>query len=570
VPVPEARGAVGRSLLWFDAPLLALALAAGLGVLVAWDLRSALPAAGWLWAGIGLGLAVSHLCRGDTAWRLAGLLGIAAGAAVALYVVLQFSYLGYEAKIPALHQIGVALGGVLPRVGGWAPMPNTVATLLEGLVPLAVALAVGSMRPWSANPARAEFYEALSALSAGVMVLAIVLVASRGAWLALGAGGLAAAAAWGLGPRTGRTGKAVAIVAVALALLAAAVALRVVDAQVAGIRLSSAFDRPDRLNLFRNSLLLARDFPISGIGPGDQFAMALSRYALLIQVPFLTYAHNLYLGTWVELGVPGLIAIAALLGALLVAVAVGERAQAGAWFRGAWVGAFVVLVHGLTDARQLVDRWSWLPLFFVIGLAAARLVRRDVRPPGAAFVVPVAAIAAVVAAVWPALAPVQASWRANRAMLVEARAELGRVPDAERGRLLADARRGFEGTLALDPDHATARRRLGILATDEGQFEQARADLEASWRAAPGHPATRKALGLACAWTGRIARARELLAPVDGIFDEMNTWSSYWQQRGRLDQAIYASRVALALSPSNPEVARRLEDLERATRGQRE
>jgi len=62
-----------------------------------------------------------------------------------------------------------------------------------------------------------------------------------------------------------------------------------------------------------------------------------------------------------------------------------------------------------------------------------------VRPPGAAFVVPVAAIAAVVAAVWPALAPVQASWRANRAMLVEARAELGRVPDAERGRLLADA-----------------------------------------------------------------------------------------------------------------------------------
>jgi hypothetical protein len=563
VPVREMRGRVAGSLLWFDAPLVALALAAGLGLFTAWDGRPALQAAGWLWAAVILGLIASHCCRADAVWRLVAMLASITGAAVALYVVLQFSYLGYEAKVPVVHRLGVALGSALPRIGAWAPMPNTVATLLEGLVPLAVALAIGSMRPWSLNPARAEFYEGLAGLSAGVMALATLLVASRGAWLALGAGGLAAAAAWGLGPRAGRYGKAAAVAAMALALLAGAIAARLVDASVAGFQLSAIFDRPDRLNLYGNSLVLIRHFPITGIGPGDQFAMALSRYALLIQVPFLTYAHSLYLGTWVELGVPGMIAVAALLGAILVGVAVGERAQAGAWFRGAWVGVLVIFVHGLTDARQFVDRWTWLPLFLLIGLAAARLARRGVRAPAVAFVVPLCAITAFLAAAWPALAPLGATWRANLAMLAEARAELGHVPADERLKLLADARRGFEEALALEPGQATAHRRLGILATDEARFESGHAHLEASWRADPGNPATRKALGLACAWTGRIARAAELLAPVDGMFDEMNTWSWYWQQRGRPDQAIYATRVALALSPANPEVAKRLQDLER-------
>jgi hypothetical protein len=52
-----------------------------------------------------------------------------------------------------------------------------------------------------------------------------------------------------------------------------------------------------RLDLYRHSLSLVQDFPFTGIGLGDQFAMVLSRHALLIQVPFLTYPHNTSLST---------------------------------------------------------------------------------------------------------------------------------------------------------------------------------------------------------------------------------------------------------------------------------
>jgi putative inorganic carbon (HCO3(-)) transporter len=560
--MPDAGRPLARSVLWFDGPLAALALSAGVGLWVAWGPRSAQQAAWWFWAAILLGVAVSHACRTDAAWRTLAVAASLAGAALALYVVLQFPYLGYDAKIAPIHRLGVALGSLVPRVAGWAPMPNTVATALEGLVPLAVAVAIGSMRPWSLNPTRASFYEGLAAASAAVMVLAVLVVASRGAWIALGAGGLAAACAWGLGPRARARGKAVAAAATAVAVLGVATAVHLIEPSVAGVRLSSVFDRPDRLSVYANSLLLVRDFPFTGIGPGDQFAMALSRYVLLIQVPFLTYAHNLYLGIWLELGLLGMVAASILAGALLAAVVVGERTVAGAWFRGAWVGAFVILVHGMMDARQLVDRWSWLPLFLLLGLAAARLARREVRVPPAAFAVPLALAAAFLAAAWPCLVPLQAKWQANRGMLAEARAELGALDQPARDRLLADARRGFEASVAADPGQPTARRRLGLMAIDERRFEQAYDDLRASWRSEPGNPVTRKALGLACAWTGRVAAARELLAPFEAIFDELNAWSWHWEQEGRLEQAIYATRTALLLSPANREVAARLASLE--------
>ena len=43
-----------------------------------------------------------------------------------------------------------------------------------------------------------------------------------------------------------------------------------------------------RLQLYRNSLYLIRDYAFTGIGLGSTFAMVYSRYGLLIFVPFLS------------------------------------------------------------------------------------------------------------------------------------------------------------------------------------------------------------------------------------------------------------------------------------------
>lgn len=553
----NARQAVLRSLLWFDGPLAAIAVSVAVAIGVAWDPRSAQQAAWWLWASVLLCVLLSHLAHADFVWRSVAVLAVLTGAGVALYVALQFPYLGYEIKFVPIHWLGMAIGSPLPRLAWWAPMSNSVSTFLEGLVPLAAALAAGPGGRW---------WRTLAAGAAAVMCLAIVLAASRGAWVALAAGCLAWGTAWGWARRTTTAGKAVGIACLIAALLATLTAAQAVAPSIVGTRIAEIFDRPDRLSLYRNSLVLVHDFPFTGIGPGGQFAMALSRYALLIQAPFLTYAHNLYLGLWLELGLLGMTALAALLGAIMAAVLVGERAGLDGWFRGAWVGVLVVLVHGLMDARQLVDRWTWLPLFLLLGLLAARLARHRAPAAAAALALPLVTMAAFLVGASPALRPVHGTWPANKGMLAEARAELGARSSEERAQLLAEARRHFDNAVAADFTQPTARRRLGILAIDEGRFEEAYANLQISWRADPGNPAARKGLGLACAWTGRFACARELLAPVSGIFDELNVWSWHWEQQGRLTQAIYAARLALAMAPDNPESARRVAALERRVR----
>ena len=146
-----------------------------------------------------------------------------------------------------------------------------------------------------------------------------------------------------------------------------------------GFASAAAAGRPDRLGVYDHSLTLLRDAPFSGIGSGDQFARVLSKYALLIQVPFLTYSHNLSLDVWLEYGLLGFAAWWALAAAIAVAAVAGERAALGWRFRGLWLGLLAIHAHGLTDARQSVDVWTWLPFFAIAGAFAAHVSRHRLR-----------------------------------------------------------------------------------------------------------------------------------------------------------------------------------------------
>ena len=108
--------------------------------------------------------------------------------------------------------------------------------------------------------------------------------------------------------------------------------------------------------------------------------MLLSRYVLLIQVPFLTYSHNLYLQTWLELGLPGMLALAWLLTVFFVSLTVLPQLRHRTLAQATALGLLATFLHGIVDARQYVDLWTGLPVFVLLGLHAALVTPGETAP----------------------------------------------------------------------------------------------------------------------------------------------------------------------------------------------
>lgn len=528
----------------------AFLLAACLGSRVAAEQGSADGALGWLAAGGAIYVVTCLAAARRSWWRPVALAAVLAGSALAIYIASTYAQLGYADKVTLVTQVGRTAGRWLPGLAFRAPFPNSVATGLEGLLPLAAGLALGH-----GASRRARLVSAAAAL---LIALALLLTASRGAWLAEGFVLGVWIAAWRArsAPRwrlAVPAGAAAAVAAASLVILGVAASAHPALASP----WLAALDRPDRLVLYGHSLSLARDFAFTGIGLGDQFATALSRHALLIEVPFLTYSHNLLLDIWLEMGLVGLAAWTSVVAAVVVGAVAGEQTPLGNGFRGAYLGVMAMLVHGLTDARQSVDGWTWLPFFVLVALVAARLSRVDRRLAAGSVVgwiaVPTLVCLAVVAWVWPA----RAAWHANVGGLAELQARAAdagaaRQPDA------VPPETEYRQALTWDPRQPTAHRRLGIRALAADRFTEARQHLEIAAGADPENWTTRKALGLSCVWLGDLDRAEALLGALDTpeIVTELATWSWWRGSRGELTLALRAAEVAAQLRPDAEALAR--------------
>ena len=280
-------------------------------------------------------------------------------------------------------------------------------------------------------------------------------------------------------------------------------------------------------------------------------------------MPFLTYSHNLSLDVWLEYGLLGFAAWWALAAAIAVAAVAGERAALGWRFRGLWLGLLAIHAHGLTDARQSVDVWTWLPFFAIAGAFAAHVSRHRLRvsPGWACAPLGIAAIVAGAAVVGRG-SPVSA-WEANLGAVAQARADLGRVDDSTRAALQATARAHFEHALDADASDVPALRRLGIAELDADHHAEAARLLRRAWLIEPSNLATRKAYGLAAMWTGELDTAVTLLTDAPGMTNELNAWSHWRESRGEIGLAIAAARVSLGLDPSQEAVTATLATLER-------
>ncbi len=290
---------------------------------------------------------VSTEMRGRWQRALIGVV-LGTGALAALQGIYQF-----------LFQVGpesFVLFGRFMRAFGTFEQPNPFGGYLGLTLPLALGILAAAILP--SMPRANRWWVLWAAGCGGLMLAALVMTWSRGAWL-----GLAAAVGVMILTMVARRGRAalwatVLAVVVSYGLLAGGVARippsiveRFSDlvpfagvTDVRGVEVTDAnFAVVERMAHWQAALAMWTDHPWLGVGIGN-YEVAYGEYALPLWSDPLGHAHNYYLNIAAESGVLGLAAYLLLWGTAL-ALAWRATASSAGWTWGVALGILGVLVH---------------------------------------------------------------------------------------------------------------------------------------------------------------------------------------------------------------------------------
>lgn len=489
-------------------------------------------------------------------WTAGGLVIIA--SLFAIYFVSQYAHFDYQDETGPLAELGWATGSLLPDLVFFTPHPNAAAGFLEGTLLLNLVLI------WQAR----GFRRLVWGLTAIIIAYGLLISGSRGAW-----SGLVVAIGIWISLRFPKYASMVVGLGLGLtaSFLLSLYVISLLGLPDPNVPLFSSMlnTSNSRLILYRNSLALLGDYPFTGIGLGDTFAMLYSRYQLFINVPYLYYAHNLFLSVALGQGILGIVALVWLLIGFYRFVIrverVGLNGQSLPIFRAAWLGTTTSLIHGLTDSVQFSgDYWTMPMLFALAGLTIAighlALAQIDPRQVSRASTqkyhrkqwIGLAAIAIAVAIsitiFWQVIA---SAWYANVGAIYQAQADLSpNVDDATREVIMTRASVYFEHALDLNPSQAVANRRLGMMALERQDFETAIIYLERAYTQEPQNQAILKTLGYAYLWTGQLDQAQELFWQVDfqsRLVGELRYWHWWWSTKDQENLSAYAGEMAQRL-----------------------
>lgn len=495
---------------------------------------------------VGLYLVVSNLRGG---MLVLGFIGALAGLALALFFVGQFAHRNYPEVLSFLRPVAQATT-FLPDLKVYIHQ-NSVATLLEMLLPLVIA-ALFLTRPIGLR--------LLWGVGALVILYAIILTYSRGAWVGLVLAGLIGVVVYGL--RLLALGKAIVFIVIGgLIVIVGVVAVVAFGSQLPFMQ-GALTTLNSRLELYRNGLHLASDYAFTGIGLGDTFAMVYSRFSLMIFVPFLTYVFNLPLAIWLGQGIGGFVAFA-LIVILFYAYVVRalRRAEPSPLFHGAWLGVTATLIHGLVDARQYVESPLTMPLLFfglALAVATGRQALYEAAVMGGAsrrrLLVRVALVmVALVVGFVIFNKRLTAMWYTNQGAIDETHADgiiLPALSEVQRDVRYRSARGWYQKALTIDPDYANANRRLGNLLVGQDQFEAALPLLEKAYAAEPDYHAAIKGLGLVYTWVGRTGEAAcvfKNLSNTGEMLEELYNWQNFRYEQQQSLLSAYALETAAIL-----------------------
>jgi len=536
--------------------LILFIISAIIGLWVAYDSSLSWPIFLTLLGSIGLFFAIVNAAISPrlTTHGLVILAGL-----VALYFVGQYAYFDYQDEVGSLARLGRITGSLLPNLIFFTPQPNAAAGFLEG------TLLLGLVLIWQARGSSRLVWT----LTTVIIAYGLLVSESRGAWSGL-------AVAIGIWILLRFPKQAPQLASLGLGLGTALLFTLCVIMRLPGLTIpflgSIASTSNSRLNLYRSSLALLGDYPFTGIGLGDTFALLYSRYQLLIHVPFLYYAHNLFLSVGLGQGILGLVALVWMLidfyRFVIRVERIGLNTRSRLIFRAAWLGTTTSLIHGLTDSVQFSgDYWTMPMVFALAGLSIAMgrpaLARIDSGQEvnrvstgryhhwkwGGLGTIVIGGLAITIAIYWQIIA---SAWYANIGAIYQAQADLSpKVDAAAREVLIARSIVYYESALNLNPSQAVANRRLGIMALERQDFETATLYLERAYSQEPRNQATLKALGYTYLWTGQPDQAQRLFRRVylrDILVGELRYWHWWWGTQDRLDLSAYAGEMAQRLS----------------------
>lgn len=256
---------------------------------------------------------------------------------------------------------------------------NQLGGVLALLLPLPVALALRGHFTWRSLPLRL-FLGALAVAWCGTLFL----TQSRSGWTGGAAGLVALAVLWGLSGQQRWQRWAGAAFLFLVAMGAATLLIYWGPERVGGFLTSAAHGSVDspmgrltvqgRLVVWSQALYAIRDFPFTGCGLGTFRRMVWLLYPLYTRSPNIdiAHAHNIFLQTALDLGLPGLVAYLALLGlGSRVGWQVMRRSTEARWLGlGLLAGLVSLHAYGLTDALALGSRPNFL-FWWMLGLLAA-------------------------------------------------------------------------------------------------------------------------------------------------------------------------------------------------------
>jgi len=523
-----------------DLSLWLFLASAGVGVWAAYD-RGPAWAVFWLIMGAtGLYYAVSG--QPDEAHQLVILVfwGLA-GAAVALFFLATHDWSSDEAKVTLLANLGRQVQSLLPSPPGHRLSPNVAGGLLAMLFPLYLPLFRADVRRiWGLAKPWARLWPFVWALVAGVSALGWLISMSRGAWVGL----LGACGLWALWRGARWFSRRLRVdplcdwrlqlgLMTVLILVVLLVALVLASLALAG-RLPGGGALANRLSLYRDALLLARDYGLIGAGLG-MFQIQFSIYTLLIHVGYIIYSHNMLLSILIAQGLLGLLPYLVLLAATVVLGLAhlrrsrGQAAGPTHLIEAALCSLVVIFIHGLVDDVLYGSRGALL-LFLPCALvaAAARVDRLSAplepapaprRPRVRA--APIALIVVALLGLAGAWRTVVGAWYANLGAIEQARIELGLYDPEHFDKLTMDqVRQQVDLTQAqallarakqVDPRNPTARQRLAAIDLSLARYPQALAEMQAAWDAGHRDSVTRLLYGDALVANGQPQRAAEVV-----------------------------------------------------------
>jgi putative inorganic carbon (HCO3(-)) transporter len=273
---------------------------------------------------------------------------LATGALAALHGIYQFLFrVGPEAFV---------LFGRFMRAFGTFEQPNPYAGYLGLTLPLAVGLVIAAAVPMGER-VRGRWL-VWAACSGALMLTAIIMSWSRGAWL-----GVAFAVSVMVIAVLVRSGRAAVLVAMLAglavylllvggwSLVPPSIVQRFSDflpylsvTDVRGVEITDAnFAVLERMAHWQSALRMWTEHPWLGVGIGNYEAV-YGRYALPLWPLPLGHAHNYYLNIAAEAGVLGLLSYLFLWGTALVGAWRATRRATG-WYWGIALGVLGALTH---------------------------------------------------------------------------------------------------------------------------------------------------------------------------------------------------------------------------------